>query len=102
MLQSTNSSKCESKIAEEQKSGVILTSTEPNIFWMLFLIKNQKGGNLDFTSRVIGACFFEKGLKVCQTKDFHFKQIFCKSKKIWATFQILFISVKPQKNYFLK
>ena len=59
-----------------------------------------KGGNLDFTTRVIGACFFEKGLKVCQTKDFHFKQIFCKSKKNWATFQTLFIYVKPQKIYF--
>ena len=27
-------------------------------------IFHLNGGNLDFTSRVIGACFFEKGLKV--------------------------------------
>ena len=34
-----------------------------------FIILNY----LDFTSRVIGACFFfEKGLKFCKTKDFHF------------------------------
>ena len=38
----------------------------------LVQLKQIFGGNLDFTSRVIGACFFEKGLKVCQTKDFHF------------------------------
>ena len=44
--------------------------------------------------------FSKKGLKVCQTKDFCFKQIFCKSKKIWATFQALFISLKRQITYF--
>ena len=39
--------------------------------------------------------FFEKGIKVCQTKYFHFCQ-----KKIEQHFRSSFFHQKPQKNYF--
>ena len=67
---------------------------------------------MDFTSRVIDACLFKKGLKVCQTKDFHFEQIFCKSKQFEQHFRtggkigLLVLVVKKkglkvcQKNFF--
>ena len=40
-MSSNSPKKQTNKFVVEQKSGVILTSTEPNFFTMLFSIKNQ-------------------------------------------------------------
>ena len=50
------------------KVGILLPFNFGNfILWNMGTAKIvTKGGNLYFTSRVICACFFEKGLKVCQ------------------------------------